>query len=126
ISRAMGVIAETYHDDKGIIWPNAVAPYQVHLIYLGGERRMHTSRMHTSEVRKLADEIYNKLQKEKIEVLYDDRELSAGEKFADADLIGIPVRLVVSEKTGRKVEFKKRSEEKTELLSFDQVIKRLN
>src|SRR3990167_6319645 len=73
ISRVMGVIVEVHHDDRGIIWPENVAPYQVHLIHLGG---VHLS---TSEA-------YNKLVKARVEVLYDDRKnVSAGQKFADAD-----------------------------------------
>lgn len=110
ISRLMGTIAEVYNDGKGIVWPESVAPYDVHLI----------------SIRKNADDIYEKLQKAGVEVLYDDREdVSAGGKFADADLIGIPVRLVISEKTQDKVERKKRTEEKTELLSLDEILKRL-
>ena len=120
ISRVMGVIVEVHHDDRGIIWPENVAPYQVHLIHLGG---VHLS---TSEA-------YNKLVKARVEVLYDDRKnVSAGQKFADADLIGIPVRLVVSEKTGEKidpafggVEWKERDKDKTEVIPIDQAIGRL-
>ena len=70
-------------------------------------------------------EISNKLTAAGLEVLFDDREVSAGEKFTDADLIGIPVRLVVSKKTGEKIEFKKRTEDKTELLSIEELLKRL-
>ncbi|MDO8620696.1 MAG: aminoacyl--tRNA ligase-related protein [Candidatus Levybacteria bacterium] len=117
ISRLMGTIAEVYNDEKGIIWPKSVAPYQVHLIMINDKGL---------RIKKRADEVYEKLQKAGIEVLYDDREdVSAGGKFADADLIGIPVRLVVSEKTGDKIEWKKRSEEKTEFLSEEELIRRL-
>jgi len=113
ISRVMGVIAEVHHDEKGIIWPDAVAPYKAYLVVLGSEN-------------KEAEKIYKELEKVGIDILYDDRNgISAGEKFADADLIGIPVRLVVSEKTQDKIEFKKRDETKVELLSLDEVIKRL-
>ena len=70
--------------------------------------------------------VYEKLSSVGIDVLWDDREVSAGEKFADADLIGIPVRLVVSEQTGDKIEWKERSSEKTELLTIDQVLKKLS
>ncbi len=110
LTRAMGTIAEVHHDDKGIIWPESVAPYQVYLVGLNSK----------------ADEVYQKIEKEGIEVLFDDRDVSAGEKFKDADLIGIPVRLVVSDKTGEKIEFKKRTEEKTELLSLDAAISRIS
>lgn len=109
-TRVMGTIVEVSHDDRGIIWPEAVAPYSAHLIGLSNK----------------ADEVYQRLADADIEVLYDDREDSgAGQKFADADLIGIPVRLVVSEKTGDQVEWKKRNEEKTELISLDEVCMRL-
>jgi len=108
-SRVIGTIVETNHDDKGIIWPESVAPFSVHLVNIGID----------------ATNIYTKLQDAGVDVLYDDRDLSAGEKFADADLIGIPVRLVVSEKTGGKVEWKKRESGKTELLELDEVVKRL-
>lgn len=120
ISRAMGVIVEKYHDEKGIMWSKSAAPFNAHLIHLGGVRA------YTSEVRRFAEEVYQKLQKAGVEVLYDDREnVSAGEKFADADLIGIPVRLVVSAKTGDKIEFKKRTSKESELLSVEEVIKRV-
>jgi prolyl-tRNA synthetase len=113
VSRAMGTIVEVYNDEKGIAWPESVAPFSVHLIVLGNAK-------------KGADKVYSGLQKAGIEVLYDDREdAQAGEKFADADLIGVPVRLVVSEKTGDKIEFKKRKEEKSELLSIEEVIKKV-
>lgn len=110
----MGVIVEVSHDEKGIIWPKSIAPYQAHLIVLGSKFTVH------------GEEIYSKLQQAGIEVLYDDREdISAGEKFADADLIGIPVRLVVSEKVGKgKVEWKERSKKKFEVLPQEEVVKR--
>jgi prolyl-tRNA synthetase len=111
ITRMIGTLVELFHDDKGIIWPKSVAPYQVHLISIQSNEK--------------ADRIYEKLQKEKIEVLYDDREIPAGQKFADADLIGIPVRLVISSKTKDQIEWKERASEKTELLTFEEVLKRL-
>ena len=117
ISRVMGVIVEKFHDDKGIIWPKDVAPFQVHLVEVRSQKQ---------EVRELVKEVYRKLQSYNIEVLYDDREeISAGQKFADADLIGIPVRLVVSERSGDRVEWKERSKEEAELLNVDEVINRL-
>src|SRR5581483_4205183 len=73
LTRLMGVLVEKFHDERGIIWPRAVAPYQVHLI----------------SIKKDADQVYEKLKNSNIEVLYDDRDISVGEKFADADLIGI-------------------------------------
>ncbi|MBI2337858.1 hypothetical protein HYU95_01630 [Candidatus Daviesbacteria bacterium] len=113
LTRAVGAIVEVHHDDEGIVWPESVAPYSVHLIEIRNPK---------FEIRNSADEVYARLQKEGIEVLYDDREdISAGEKFADADLIGIPVRLVVSEKTQDKIEWKRRSEQKSELLTLSEV-----
>lgn len=117
ISRTMGVIVEKFNDERGIIWPESVAPFRVHLVCLAGSN---------AAVQKRADEVYAKLIKAGVEVLYDDRvEVTAGAKLADADLIGIPTRLVISEKTGEKVEVKMRSEEATTLTGIDQLIKTL-
>lgn len=115
VGRLMGTIVEVHHDDKGIIWPESVAPFQVHLIAIGNEKTVTTE----------AQRVYETLKRSDIEVLYDDREASAGEKFADADLIGSPVRLVVSEKAGSKVEWKERKSEKIELLPVDEILQRL-
>lgn len=125
ISRVMGAVVEVWHDEKGIVWPESVAPYQAHLVHLGGVEGLMPSP--PSEVRRFADKAYEMLRKAGVEVLYDDRNnISAGEKFADADLIGIPVRLVVSERTLRqaqgRIEWKKRAEEQTKLLTLDEVI----
>lgn len=110
IGRLMATVVEAHHDGNGIIWPEEVAPYQVYLI----------------AIEKTGEEIYKKLEDEGIEVLYDDREeSSAGVKFADADLIGIPVRLVVSPKTGENFEWKERDKTKEEILPLDKVIFRL-
>lgn len=94
VSRLMGTIVETYHDEKGIIWPESVAPFTVHLLELG-----------KASARKL----YENLQKRNIAVLYDDRQASSGDKLAVADVLGMPWRAVVSEKTGEKIELKKRN-----------------
>ena len=111
-TRVMGALVEVSHDDKGIIWFPQVAPFAVHLISLsGGESK--------------AAALYTQLTKEGIEVLWDEREVSAGAKFADADLIGIPVRLVVSQKTGDKIEFKRRNEQTFELVGLSEVLQRL-
>ncbi len=88
--RLMGTIVEVLADEKGIVWPESIAPFQAHLIELPGK---------DGAVSKAASALYEKLNASGIEVLYDDRDLRAGEKFADADLIGIPRRIVVSEKT---------------------------
>jgi len=117
ISRLMGTIVEVHNDDKGIVWPAQVAPFSCHLITIN-KQQLTTNK---------ADDVYNKLARAGVEVLFDDREdVSAGQKFADADLIGIPVRLVVSKKTGDKIEWKKRTESKVELLEMEEVLKRLS
>jgi prolyl-tRNA synthetase len=115
-TRILGTLVEMFHDDKGIIWPESVAPYKVNLIALHSE---------DENVLKYAEKVYQELQKEGVEVLYDDRQTAAGEKFSDSDLIGLPFRLVISAKTQDKIEFKKRQELKTELLSFEEVLKKL-
>ncbi|MBI4038096.1 hypothetical protein HY387_00375 [Candidatus Daviesbacteria bacterium] len=115
ISRTMGALVEIYHDEKGIIWPEAVAPFQVHLVGLDG----------------LGEREYKLLQAEGMEVLFDDRQVSAGEKFADSDLIGIPYRVVISKKTTplrqgfeeqSKLEIKKRSEKQTQFLTLKELL----
>ncbi|MCL5675809.1 MAG: proline--tRNA ligase [Patescibacteria group bacterium] len=118
IERTMAAIIESHHDNKGIVWPESVAPYQVHLISLGEEKLV------TIETQK----IYETLKTSGIEVLWDDRnEVSAGVKFADCDLIGIPYRAVVSSKTIKegKIEIKNRNSAKTELLSEEEFLKRV-
>lgn len=116
-SRIMGVIVEKYHDEKGIIWPETVAPYQIHLV--GLDLKDKTTRYNNYN-------FYNRLLNSGIEVLFDDREeVTAGEKFSDADLIGIPIRLVVSKRTGKKVEYKKRGEKEARILSFEEVLKKI-
>ncbi len=117
--RLMGTIVEVHHDKKGIIWPEAVAPFRVHLIELKSER---------TQVKKAAEKLYKNLLAKGVEVLYDDRdERSAGEKFADADLIGIPWRLVISEKTidAKRVEMKRRSDGVVELVLEKDVLKKV-
>jgi len=110
VGRLMAAIVEVHHDEKGIIWPDQVAPYQVHLIGIGDQRTVNSK----------AEEIYEKLQKKGVEVLYDDREESPGVKLADADLIGCPERWVVSEATLKEdsIEVKKRSEKETKFVKI--------
>ena len=110
ISRLMGALVEIFHDENGIIWPESVAPAKAHLLSLGGVS---------------ADEIYADLQNKGIEVVYDDRETGAGEKFKDADLMGIPWRLVVSPGTKGKIEIKKRSEKGTKIVDREEAIRTL-
>ncbi|MFA5730224.1 MAG: aminoacyl--tRNA ligase-related protein [Candidatus Paceibacterota bacterium] len=116
ISRLMGAVTEVFNDEKGIIWPSNVAPFFVHLISLD---------MGNNEIKQKAEEIYDILQNSNLEVLYDNRDdKTAGEKLNDCDLIGIPVRIVISQKTLKEesVEVKKRSEEKTELVKIKDLI----
>lgn len=122
ISRTMGAIVEVFNDEKGIIWPEAVAPFRVHLIGLDLENEQSSFSSKSKEIRARVEHIYKLLQAEGIEVLYDDRVgPSAGEKFADADLIGIPIRVVISKKTGEKLEVKRRDKKETEFLSFEEL-----
>lgn len=110
ISRLMGIIVEKYNDENGILWPESVAPFKAHLIGLQGGR---------------GDEVYKALRDAGVDVLYDDRDSSAGQKFTEADLIGIPWRIVTSSKLGEDVEFKKRGEENAETMSVAHAIKKL-
>ncbi len=110
LSRAMGTVVEIHHDERGIIWPDSIAPFQVHLIEIG---------------ERLAKKTYKDLQKQNIEVLYDERQVSAGEKFVDADLLGIPWRWIVSEKTAGQIEVKRRDSDKAELVSYEDAFKLL-
>ncbi|MCA9362187.1 prolyl-tRNA synthetase, partial [Candidatus Kaiserbacteria bacterium] len=89
ITRVMGVVVEKFADEKGIVWPESIAPYTVHLVGLNLE---------DEEVRDWADGIYSSLVRRGVEVLFDDRDLRPGEKFADSDLLGLPYRVVVSRK----------------------------
>jgi len=116
-SRIMGIIVEKLHDEKGIIWPESVAPFQVHLVGLD---------LKDEEINSKANKVYKVLQENNIEVLFDDRtDATAGNKFSDADLIGIPVRLVVSKRTGEKVEYKKRNEKNSNLYNLDEIISKI-
>lgn len=114
ISRLMGTIVEVYHDEKGIVWPESVAPFRAHLISLGKNKE--------------AEDIYDLLQKNNIEILFDNRDATAGQKFADADLLGIPYRVVVSEKSLQAggVEIKKRSEEESEIIKTENLLAKLS
>ncbi|HXF44134.1 MAG TPA: aminoacyl--tRNA ligase-related protein, partial [Candidatus Paceibacterota bacterium] len=116
IGRVMGTVVEVYHDKNGIIWPEAIAPFRAHLLLVGEV---------TDELKKVGDNLYNKLVKAGIETLYDDRvDVGAGVKFADADLLGIPYRLVVSEKTSvkEKVEVKERGGKEEKLMKFEEFL----
>ncbi len=108
VGRLMGAVLEVNSDEKGMIWPEEIAPYKIHLIPIGkdGEEK--------------ADEIYDELS-DQFEILYDDRDTSVGDKFADADLMGIPYRVLVSDKTLKEdsVEIKRRGDEEEKLVKID-------
>ena len=110
VGRLMATVVELLCDKSGMVWPESIAPFKVHLIELG---------------RNKGKQVYAHLIKAGIEVLYDDRDASAGEKFKDADLLGIPWRMVVSDKTKERVEIKRRNANKVELLSINEAIRKL-
>jgi prolyl-tRNA synthetase len=116
--RLMAAVIEQNHDEKGIIWPVSIAPYHVHLLALGTD----------AKVVEKAGELYADLQAKGYEVLYDDRNESAGVKFNDADLIGIPLRLTVSARNLKQngVEAKLRGEEKAEVVLFERLYERID
>ena len=116
LGRLMGTVVEVLSDDKGIVWPKEIAPFQVHLISLG--QSVQSSAL---------EKIYRTLLKAGVEVFYDDRDLRAGEKFADADLIGIPTRVIVGEKTleSKMLEIKDRATGKVEELTLEALIKKV-
>ena len=117
VSRLMGALAEHFADDKGLVWPENIAPAKVYLARLGD----------SAPTVKAADDAYNRLTGAGVGVLYDDRDTRAGEKFADADLMGIPYRLVISDRTveAGKHELKHRTNDGAEQLTLDQIIDKL-
>jgi len=108
-ARSLGTIVEVFADEKGIVWPESVAPFSIHLINLS---------QNDEKVASHGEELYKKLTEKGIEVLYDDRDLRAGEKFVEADLIGIPHRVIVSGKTMKegKYELTNRKSGETEMV----------
>lgn len=117
VSRVMGTIAELFADEKGLVWPEEIAPAQVYIARLGEDEQVVAA----------AESLYASLQDVGVEVLYDDRDVRPGEKFADADLLGIPHRVVVSQKTLEqgKIEYKERTANDSNMLSEDELLKRL-
>jgi len=115
LGRLMGTVVEALSDEKGIVWPKEIAPFQIHLLVLNDEAKI------------LSDEVYKTLISRGIEVLYDDRDLRAGEKFADADLIGIPARVVIGEKSlnSRLLETRNRSTGEMLELSLEDLAKKI-
>lgn len=113
-SRLMGAIVELNFDDNGIIWPEAIAPFAVHLVNLHPQNE---------EMKRFGDSIYEALQGAGVAVLYDDRgEAGIGEKLKDSDLIGIPLRAIISEKNGTQIEVKKRKEKNAHLVAKEQLL----
>jgi len=120
VGRTMAAVVEMSHDEKGIIWPESISPFRVIIVeILSGKDK-------DKKVVNTAEKIYNDLQTKGVEVLYDDRKgKSAGEKFAEADLLGIPCRVVVSGKTvdAGKIELKKRDKKNSELIKREEFFK---
>jgi prolyl-tRNA synthetase len=111
VTRVMGVLAENLSDEKGLVWPINTAPFTVYLATIG-------------DVVEDADKLYGELQDVGIEVLYDDRDARPGDKFADADLMGIPLRIVISSRTleNDSVEIKERTSDETEIIKMSEII----
>jgi len=115
IGRLMATVVEAHHDDKGIIWPPAVAPYAVHLISID------------SSATETAEKLYGSLEKSGVDILFDDRDESAGVKLKDADLIGVPVRVVVSKRSmaAGGVEISRRDRQSSQMIGVDQLAERI-
>lgn len=118
VGRALGTLAEVYHDERGLMWPAAVAPFLVHLVSL---------QVGNLKVRETAEELEKKLEEKGIEVLYDDRDESPGVKLADADVIGLPWRVIISPKSleAGGVEVKRRDSDQSEVISPPGFLKKL-
>ena len=116
ITRLMGVLAEVFGDNTGLVWPESVAPFKIHLIEIPSGN---------SEVKKVVENVYQKIGADN--VLYDDRDVRAGEKFADADLIGVPYQVIVSEKNieSGKFEMKNRKTGEVKMLSEREIFEML-
>lgn len=116
LGRLLATVVEIHHDESGIVWPASIAPWHIHLITLGNDRQLlkHT------------ESVYNRLKRQNFEVFWDDRDESAGVKLTDSDFMGIPVRLVISHKTGvAKIEYKKREEKRTKVLNWESLLAQL-
>lgn len=116
LGRVMGTVVEVWADERGIRWPDSVAPFKVHLVSIGAKEG--------AEVENAAKALYTDLTQAGVETLWDDRDVSAGNKLADADLLGCPYRLVLSEKTFKegRVEVKERGDEKAWFLQISEVV----
>jgi prolyl-tRNA synthetase len=118
-TRLVGTVVEASHDERGIIWPKSVAPFQIHLVSLGSKDADTQAR-----ITETATALYEALEKQGIEVLWDEREASPGEKLADADLLGMPLRLLISEKTLKEesIEWKLRAEKDAKLVKLEDAL----
>lgn len=117
LARTLATVVEKHHDEKGMIWPKNIAPYHVHLVGLD---------LREQKILEKATKVYEDLERGGISVLFDDRvDTPPGVKFADADLIGVPVRLVVSKRTGDQIEYKERSETESNLLSANELLQKV-
>jgi prolyl-tRNA synthetase len=117
VSRVLAAVVEQFHDENGIVWPDSVTPYNVHVIPVNMKNDIQAA---------LAEEIYTELRNAGMEVLFDDRQERPGVKFADADLIGLPVRVTVGKKAEEKiVEVKWRKSGEMEEISVDQLMQTL-
>ncbi len=116
ITRVMGVIVEKFSDEKGIVWPESIAPFKVYLVSIGGDAAV-----------KHADNLYNELNAKGVEVLYDDRDAHPGQKFADSELLGIPYRITVSNRTleNNVYEYVERKNGQKILLTHDELLDKL-
>ncbi len=115
LGRLMGTVAEVLSDDKGLIWPKSIAPFTLHIVSLG---------IKDSEAYKVAEELYKHCGEKGLEVFFDDRDIAAGEKFADADLLGMPYRVVVSDKTLKegKFELKERKSGEVKMVNLSELL----
>jgi len=121
LGRLMGTVVEVSHDDRGIIWPESIAPFRVHILEFSP-----SDRDAEEKPEKKGEALYRDLQSRGVEVLYDEREARPGEKLAEADLVGIPWRVVISAKTGDKIEVKRRDSEEANLISPKEFFSLLN
>jgi prolyl-tRNA synthetase len=126
--RLLACIAERHHDKNGLVWPVTIAPYLIHLVVLGKKSSQEVvtpdSKHPISNTHETAEGIYHDLFAKGVEVLFDDRNESPGVKFNDADLIGIPIRLTISDRSLQAggVEFKRRDQPDRAVIPFDQLI----
>ncbi|MCR4280371.1 MAG: His/Gly/Thr/Pro-type tRNA ligase C-terminal domain-containing protein [Candidatus Komeilibacteria bacterium] len=115
-SRLMGTLVEIHHDDSGIVWPDSVAPFKAHLLLLS----------QSTVTKEIADNAYAELQKSGVEVLYDDRPESPGAKLTEADLVGLPVRIIVSDKNNGLLEYKRRSSAEIKKIAIKDLVSEIN